>query len=175
MFGDVNPGGRLPVTFPAAENQVNMTQENWPGINGYSMYTERLLIGYRWYNAHKAAPAYAFGHGLSYTTFKYSDLTVTGRTVTCKIANVGGVFGSEVPQLYLGFPTSAGEPPMQLKGFSKLHLAAGETATATFTLDDRSFSIWDVNSHAWTVVKGQFSVFVGASSADIRLTGTISS
>ena len=83
--------------------------------------------------------------------------------------------GLQVPQLYLEFPDSAGEPPKQLKGFSKVALGAGESKTVSFDLDDRSFSIWNVNAHAWQVVPGSFGVMVGSSVDDIRLTTTISS
>ena len=126
-------------------------------------------------------PAYPFGHGLSYTTFGYSNLAVdaTRRTVTCQVANSGAMAGSEVPQLYLGFPSNAGEPPKQLKGYTKVTLAAGASTTVAFELDDRSFSIWNIpagaagGKHGWEVVAGSFAVMVGPSSGDIRLTGSI--
>merc|ERR1711964_678695 len=103
------------ITFPKIENEVGFAQEQYPGKNGVSLYSEGLEVGYRWYAAHDVEPAYPFGHGLSYTTFKYNKLQVDGRTITCKVKNNGGVDGSEVAQLYLEFPKEAGEPPKQLK------------------------------------------------------------
>ena len=113
--------------------------------------------------------------GLQYTTFEYADVKTAGRTVSFELKNSGAVAGAEVPQLYLKFPDSVGEPPKQLKGFSKVALSPGASTTVSFELDDRSFSIWDVTVHAWTVVPGPFGVMVGSSVDDIRLTTTISS
>jgi beta-glucosidase len=132
----------------------------------------------RWYCRYASnpsvKPAFPFGHGLSFTTFAYSALKVSGRSISFTVENSGGVAGAEVPQAYIEFPASAEEPPKQLKGFSKVMLAAGESTTVTFELDDRSFSIWDVSTHAWTVVPGSFGVHIGSSSDDIRLTGSVS-
>ena len=91
----------------------------------------------------------------------------------CVVANAGAVDGVEVAQLYIRFPAAANEPPLQLKGFRSVTLAAGASAAVSFDLTDRSFSIWDVGAHGWAVVNGTFGVFVGASSEDIRLTGTL--
>jgi len=143
LFGQVNPSARLPITFPTKENEVEMTTDMYPGTNGVSVYSEGLEVGYRWYNAHDVTPAFAFGHGLSYTQFEYSDLKVDQRSVSVSVKNVGDVDGAEVPQLYLGFPASAQEPPKQLKGFQKIQLKAGASATVTFPLTDRDFSIWE--------------------------------
>lgn len=143
LFGTVNPSARLPITFPNKENEVGMSQDQYPGTKGISVYSEGMEVGYRWYNAHNVKPAFAFGHGLSYTQFEYSDLQINQRSVSVKIHNTGDVDGAEVPQLYLGFPTSAHEPPKQLKGFQKVHLKAGKKAKVTFPLTDRDFSIWD--------------------------------
>lgn len=173
LFGDVNAAAKLPITFPKTENEMEFNQSQWPGTNGISVYSERLNVGYRWYATHGVSPAFPFGHGLSYTSFEYSDLAVNGRTVTCKVKNVGHVVGAEVAQLYLGFPSTAGEPPKQLKGFQKLGLEPGQTATVTFTLDEQSFSVWDTKTHQWSLVPGDFRVMVGSSSGDIRLNGSI--
>lgn len=175
IFGDHNPSAKLPITFPKEENDIGMTQEQYPGKNGVSIYSEGLEVGYRWYAAHDVAPAFPFGHGLSYSAFKYSNLEIDGRTITCKIKNTGAVDGAEVAQLYLGFPQEAGEPPKQLKGFEKVSISAGKSKTVTFSLDDLSFSIWDTKVHDWAVVPGDFKVMVGSSSDDIRLTSTVSS
>lgn len=179
LFGDVNPSGRLPITLPNFENEIGFTPEMYPGVNLTAVYSEKLLVGYRWYDAKGITPLFPFGHGLSYTSFAYSNLNVqkgagAGEwTVTVDVANSGPVSGAEVVQLYLGFPAAAGEPPSQLKGFSKIVVSQGAKQTVTFNLKARDLSIWDVGSTAWTVVPGQFRVMVGASSRDIRATGTI--
>lgn len=175
LFGDTNPSARLPITFPNAENEMQMTPEMYPGKNGISIYSEALEVGYRWYNSHGIKPAFAFGHGLSYTTFQYDDLKVNGRSVSFSVKNVGKLTGSEIPQLYVTFPESAKEPPRQLKGFKKVALEAGGTTVVTFQLTDRDLSIWDGAGHDWSLVTGEFDVMVGASSDDIRLTGKLSS
>jgi beta-glucosidase len=173
LFGDVDPGGRLPLTFPNIENEVNFTQAQYPGLPAdnplNANYTEMLEIGYRYYQSHNIQPKFAFGHGLSYTTFSYSNIAVSGRNVSFEVSNTGSRTGYEVPQMYLSFPPSAGEPPMQLKGFKKLQLAPGETASVTFTVQDRDLSIWDTAAYAFVPQSGRFGVFVGASSGDIRL------
>lgn len=196
--GDNGPSGRLPVTFPAIENEVNFSIAQWPGVHkanpdtpclswhdtgGCSaVYSEGLLVGYRWYAAHpEVVPAYAFGAGLTYAgTFAYSDLKLDAKskTISCTVTNNGtrGFAGRETAQLYLRFPPSAGEPPHQLKGWHKLPcLYPGEAATATFRLESRSFSIWDTHAHTWQLVTGEFGVMVGAASDDIRLTSTLNS
>jgi beta-glucosidase len=173
LFGDVDPGGRLPLTFPNIENEVGFTWSQYPGLPIYNPlnanYTEMLEIGYRYYQSHNIQPKFAFGHGLSYTTFSYSNLAVNGRNVTFEVSNTGARTGYEVPQMYLSFPASAGEPPLQLKGFKKLQLAPGETATVAFAVQDRDLSIWDTSAYAFVPQSGRFGVYVGASSADIRL------
>jgi len=173
IFGDVNPSARLPVTFPNSENELNLTDSQWPGVDGRSTYSEKLLVGYRYYHANKIDPKFGFGHGLSYSSFEYSGLKTTSTRVQCDVKNTGDREGAEVAQLYLTYPDAAGEPPLQLKGFSKVSLKPGESATVTFELKDRSFSIWNVETHDWEVVKGSFEAHVGASSTDIRLSGAI--
>ena len=178
LFGDVNPSGRLSLTFPNKDNEMNFSQAQWPGVpvsTGLeSNYTERLEVGYRWYDAHKVRPKYAFGHGLSYTTFQYSNLKIDGsKSVEVTVANTGKLDGAEIVQLYLGFPETAGEPPQVLRGFTKLHLQAGISSTVAFQLGPGDFSTWDARQHQWSEVGGEFFVSVGASSRDIRLTGTL--
>ena len=127
------------------------------------------------------APAFVFGHGGSYTSFVFSGFNSgynNSRTavVSFTVTNSGKVAGTEVAQLYLGFPAAAGEPPKQLKGFRVLRdLAAGAEASASITLNDRSFSTWDVGTHGWRVERGEFAVWVGGSSDTSKaLTGKIS-
>ena len=159
-------------------------------------YDEKLLVGYRWYDQHKVAPAFEFGFGLSYTSFEYQALRCTATTCTFTVENSGKVAGAEVAQLYLSFPArsdslplilalydgttltvlcyhSAGEPPKQLKAFQKVQLAPGAKKTLTLALTPRSFSIWSVDAHTWTVVGGEFGVSVGGSSRDVRLSTTV--
>nr|BFE58803.1 hypothetical protein GCM10020063_033290 [Dactylosporangium thailandense] len=178
LYGDANFTGRLPVTFPArlADVPANTTAQ-WPGQGGQVQYSEGLKVGYRWYDAQNVTPLFPFGHGLSYTTFTYSNLTVatpdaTGRVaVAFDVTNTGTRAGAEVPQVYVGQPASTGEPPKNLRGFAKVSLAAGQTQRVTVTLDARSFQTWGT---AWTTTAGTHQVYVGASSRDIRLTGQVS-
>ena len=165
-------------TPPTADghNQQGGTGAN-PCSPWVAHYDEKLEVGYRWYNAHNVTPAFSFGHGLSYTSFKYGSVEVDGRdgvdghvNVRFEVTNSGPVAGCEVAQLFVTFPASAGEPPKQLKGFAKTPLlsAHGGKTTVTLPLNDRSFSIWDVERHAWAKVKGEFELHVGSSSSDIR-------
>ena len=140
----------------------------------YSNYSEALLVGYRWYHATQTAPAFAFGHGLTFSTFHYEALVVTQSLVSFRVMNSGSRPAAEVAQLYLTYPASAGEPPHQLKGFEKTRvLNPGEQLTVALVLAPRAFSIWDVEAHGWAVVAGNFVVAVGSSSQDTRLSGTI--
>jgi len=177
LFGEVDPGGRLPLTFPNIENEVNFTQAQYPGLPAdnplIAEYSELLEIGYRYYQSHNIQPKFAFGHGLSYSTYTYANLAISGRNVSFTVTNSGSRTGYEVPQMYLGFPPAAGEPPMQLKGFTKLQLEAGETAQVTFTIQDRDLSIWDITAAAFVPQTGIFDVYVGASSEDVRLYGSL--
>jgi len=173
IFGNVNPSGRLPVTFPNKDNEVAFTADQYPGVNGHANYSEKLNIGYRWYATHGVVPRFAFGFGLSYTTFGYSGLTVSGRTVTATITNTGKVAGAEVPQLYIGFPAAAGEPSIQMRGFTKVALGAGEQKAVSWTLSNLDLSIWDATTHKWVLQTGTFNIMVAASAQDIKLKGTM--
>ena len=170
LFGDVNPSGRLPVTFPNVDNEVKFTEIQYPGINNEGNYTEGLLIGYRWYDAYNVTPRFAFGHGLSYTTFQYSLVAATSTTIIAKITNVGSVAGNEVVQLYLSYPQAAQEPPKVLRRIKKVFIQPGQSAEVIFILKQQDLQIWDSNAHDWTVVPGDYKLLVGASSRDIRLT-----
>lgn len=184
LFGDVNPSGKLPITMPNKENEMEMSTEQWPGLPDptnpmYAMYSEQLLVGYRYYEA-KQIPfttGFPFGHGLSYTTFKYTNLKIKKGfplyQVSFDLENTGKVAGSEVTQLYLGFPAIVNEPPIQLKGFTKVTLDQGGRKTVTIELTEREMSIWDVVDHRFKAASGVFTVSVGASSRDLRLKGTI--
>jgi len=174
LFGDVNPSAKLPLTFPLSDKLIPVnTVDQYPGVNNEAAYSEGLLVGYRWYDAKRALPLYPFGHGLSYTTFTYSNLVIKNdHTVSFDLKNTGSVAGAEVAQLYLGFPSSAGEPPQQLKRFKRVDLEPGHTVHVTLQLKFSDFQIWDIPSHSWTPVHGTFNVAVGSSSRDIRLRGS---
>ena len=129
-------------------------------------YSEGLLVGYRWYNAHNATPAFPFGHGLSYTTFALAGLRASPTRVTVTVTNTGRRPGAAAPQLYLTFPPSAGEPPGQLRGFAQAQLQPGESAEVRFPLRARDMSVWNATTHAWQLVHGSFGVAVGLSSRD---------
>ena len=176
LFGDVDPGGRLPATFPRSEDDLPTAgdPEKYPGVGERVTYKEGVLVGYRWFDANGLQPAYPFGFGLSYTRFAYRGLRVTpgpdGATVTVNVTNTGSRAGTDVPQLYVGNPTP-GEPPRQLKGFQRVTLSPGQTTTARFTLDQRSLSYWDVPANAWKVTPGCYDITVARSSRDPVLGG----
>lgn len=177
LWGEVNPSGRLPVTMPGRDNEVNFSAAMFPGSDGRSVYSERLLVGYRWYDTHGVTPRYPFGHGLSYTRFEYHGLSIDASAllVNCSVANAGRRAGSEVAQLYLAFPARAASPPQQLRGFVRTGvLAPGESAEVSFRLRARDVSAYDPASREWAVVPGEFEVRVGASSRDVRLVGRFS-
>jgi len=173
IFGNVNPGGKLPVTFPNVENEVGFTPQEYPGVNLQEYYNEQLNVGYRWYATHGVKPRFPFGFGLSYTTFMLSNLVISGRSITANVQNTGSVEGYEVVQLYVAFPSAAGEPPIQLKAFKKIYLAPGNSQMVSFYLSDKDLSIWDVMSHSWLKQTGTFTVYVGTSSQDLPLKQTI--
>ncbi|KAJ3109983.1 hypothetical protein HDU96_006998 [Phlyctochytrium bullatum] len=179
LFGRVNPSGRLPFSVMADRTQYSADVSYH---NDQVTYTEGIYVDYRYYDKHNVTPVFPFGHGLSYTSFGYSDLkvgTVSTRsasrvtTVSAKITNTGALVGNEVPQLYLGFPEGVDQPPKQLRGFDRVRINPGESTTVTFPLTRDDVSIFDVVSQKFVVPKGTFKVYVGASSRDIRLQGTL--
>jgi beta-glucosidase len=178
LFGDVNPSGKLPETFPVSENDLpTQTTAQYPGVNGHASYSEGLRVGYRWYDSQNIAPLFPFGHGLSYTTFSYSGLrvsrTASGASVTMTITNTGTRAGAEVAQVYLAAPAAAGEPPKQLKGYQKVSLNPGQAASATVPLDSRAFAQWDTTKHTWLITPGPYQILVGSSSRDIRVQSSL--
>ncbi|MBV9607497.1 MAG: glycoside hydrolase family 3 C-terminal domain-containing protein [Solirubrobacterales bacterium] len=185
LFGDVDPSGKLPVTFPVKlSDDPLQTAAQYPGVSEpgdsvgpHSTYSEGLLVGYRWYDAKGIAPLYPFGYGLSYTTFRYSGVSVSrsgaGGLVRLTVTNTGSRAGADVPQVYVGDPPAVGEPPKQLKGFRRVQLAPGQSATVTIALDPMSFAHWDSTRHAWAVSAGTYQVMVGSSSRDIAGQGSV--
>ncbi|MFI6516659.1 glycoside hydrolase family 3 C-terminal domain-containing protein [Spirillospora sp. NPDC050679] len=176
LYGDVDPGGRLPVTFPAAAGDAPTAGNpaQYPGANKTVDFSEGVFVGYRHYDARKLKPRFPFGHGLSYTSFRYSGLAVTPTGVQATVTNTGPRTGVAVPQLYLGLPSPGAavpQPPRQLKGYQKVTLAPGRSARVTFPLDRRALSYWDQAAGGWKVAKGCYRVGVGSSSRDLPLTG----
>jgi beta-glucosidase len=181
LYGDVDPSGKLPVTFPTSLDQVPAsTAAQWPGVDGNVDYSEGLDVGYRWYDAKDLTPLYPFGYGLSYTSFQFSKLHVDSSTlrenghltVTADVTNTGRRSGAEVAQLYLDDPASTGEPASQLKGFAKVDLAPHQTKRVTFQVTAQDASYWNSDAQAWTLGTGRYTVRVGDSSRSLPLSGS---
>ncbi|TRM68227.1 glycoside hydrolase family 3 protein [Schizophyllum amplum] len=182
LFGNVNPSGKLALTFPKRLED----NPSWPFFGsqgetpGHVLYNEGIYVGYRSYEKRNLAPLFPFGFGISYSSFEYSDLSLsplsdTGDlTVSFKIKNTSNIAGREVAQVYVTDPqSSAPRPAKELKGFTKVALAPGETKTATVKLERDAFSFYDERKMSWIAEKGVFGVWVGASSADIKLKGDV--
>jgi beta-glucosidase len=174
LFGQTDPSGHLPVTFPASLSQVPAsTTAQFPGNGNQVQYSEGIDVGYRWYGANNLTPLFPFGFGLSYTQFAFSDLQVSPATVdgtqhvqvSATVTNTGQRAGSDVAQLYLGDPTASGEPPRQLAGFQRVNLAPGASTQVTFTITPQQESWWDDSANGWTQTEGSYGVYVGDSSA----------
>ena len=174
IFGDVNPAGRLPITFPKSIEQYPAdfyTRER------SITYREGIFVGYRYFDQYDLDVLFPFGHGLSYTTFTYGEPTLNKTsakigdpiTVSLSITNTGTRSGAEVVQLYVhDVKSSVPRPPKELKAFKKIALKPGETKTVTLELDKRSFAFFDEKGEAWKVEPGQFELLIGSSSRDIR-------
>jgi beta-glucosidase len=183
LFGDVNPSGKLPLTFPKSISQDPIkSAQQWPGVPNkakvpQSHYSEGLLVGYRWYDAKHITPLFPFGFGLSYTKFRLSHLTVRptegGATARFAVTNVGTRAGAEVAQLYVGDPKAAHEPPIQLKGYQKVTLEPGARQWVTLHLNSRSFAYWNTKANGWRVAPGCYTINVGDSSAHQPLHGKV--
>jgi beta-glucosidase-like glycosyl hydrolase len=181
LFGDTDPSGKLPVTFPVSLNDVPAnTAAQWPGVNGTVQYSEGLDVGYRWYQAKNIAPLFPFGFGLSYTSFSFAGLALSvtsgaagsAVTATATVTNTGTKAGSEVPQLYIGDPSAAGEPPLQLKGYNRVTLNPGQSQQVSFTLPASAFQIWSDSSSSFVTTPGAYTVKVGDSSTNLPLSAT---
>lgn len=181
LLGKISPSGRLAETIPQ-KLEDNPTIGNFPGDNQRVQYGEGLLIGYRWYDAHKLPVAYPFGHGLSYTSFEYSDLELQvvedglkpRVAVSLSVTNTGSRAGAEVVQVYVHDPlASVYRPVQELRAFTKVALESGERRLVELELDERAFAYWHIASGDWVVEGGEFEVRVGASSRDVRLTAAL--
>ena len=196
LFGDTDPNGHLPETFPTSLSEIpTASRSQFPGVHGKVDYSEGLDVGYRWYDAKHVKPLFPFGYGLSYTSFSFKHLTVTPRSVvnstsgpdtskgqgatvakiTAVITNTGNAYGSDVAQLYIGDPAVAGEPPRQLEGFQRVTLQPHQSQAVTFTITGHELSYFSPAADGWTLPDGRFSLFVGDSSAltSLPLRGTL--
>ncbi|KAI0651725.1 beta-glucosidase [Trametes meyenii] len=197
LYGNVNPSGRLPFTIAKAEPDYS-ARVTYTGSGTVQIpYSEGLFIDYRHFDANNITPRFEFGYGLSYTTFSYSDLKISGSTsggtrqpigpgssldpwlhdpvvtVSFTLKNTGSKAGTEVPQLYTSPPASAQQAPFNLKGFDSVYLNPGESKTVSFQLSRYDFSVWNVVAQRWDIATGVTGISVGASSRNLKLKGTI--
>lgn len=179
VYGNVNPSGKLVTTF-FKEWQDCPAFGNYPGENDAETYEEGIFVGYRGLDNKEIEPQFAFGHGLSYTTFEYSGMHCSGYiakpgepvTVSFDVKNTGNRAGAEIAQVYVGdVEASVPRPMKELKAFKRIVLNAGETKTIELTLDPKELAFWDFCTRDWKIEPGQFKIYVGSSSSDIRLTG----
>ncbi len=183
LVGDVNPSGKLPFTFPEKLEDVGAHQlGDYPGRQREDgifdeKYNESIFVGYRWTDKQKIRPLFPFGHGLSYTTFAYGKATVNKKVmkideqivITVPITNTGKRIGSEIVQLYISdLKSSLPRPVKELKGFSKIQLAPGETQEVTFLIDKQAFSFFNDSRHEWVAEPGKFEAQIAASATDIK-------
>ena len=186
LTGKVNPSGRLPFTVPFKyEDGPIKTEAQYPGIKEegdqfwQTHYSEGVYVGYRWYSSNKIKVQFPFGHGLSYTTFTYTNATADKAEMTADqtlkvsvdVTNTGSADGAEIVQLYINdVKSSIDRPVKELKNFEKVYLKAGETKTVTFEVDAQDLSYFDADRHEWVAEPGKFKVLLGSSSEDIRST-----
>ncbi|MGA9832154.1 MAG: glycoside hydrolase family 3 C-terminal domain-containing protein [Trebonia sp.] len=173
LFGQTNPSGHLPVTFPASLSQMpTSSPAQFPGNGSTVQYSEGIDVGYRGYDAGNLTPLFPFGFGLSYTTFSFSNLVIGSASVngtqneqvTATVTNTGTRAGSDVAQLYLGDPSGAGEPPRQLAGFQRVSLGVGQSTQVSFTITPQQESWWNDSANGWSQTEGTYNVYVGDSS-----------
>lgn len=184
LFGDVNPSGKLPATFaksdddlphPAVPGMQPASVAGGPGggrgMAGFDLdYTEGLKVGYKWFDAENKQPLFAFGHGLSYTTFSYSGLKASMDSVSFTVRNTGRRAGAEIAQVYASLPEAANEPPKRLVAWEKVLLKPGESKFVTLKLEPKLLSIFSEQKDDWELLSGQYKFFVGGSSRSTPLT-----
>ena len=174
LSGKVNPSGKLSETIPVKYEDVP-SSDNFPSHKRTIEYREAYGVGYRYFEKANVPVSFPFGFGLSYTKFEYKNLKVDEKGVSFEISNVGDVEGKEIAQLYVGLKESdVARPLKELKGFTKVALKAGETKKIFIPFDDKTFRYLNMLTNKWEVEKGEYDIYVGASSYDIRLTGVIS-
>jgi beta-glucosidase len=181
LFGEVNPSGKLAETFPV-KLEDTPSFFNFPGEDGDALYGERIFVGYRYYDKKLIEPLFPFGHGLSYTSFAYSDLKISNKiitdqdslTISLKVKNTGDVAGKEIVQIYVSDQKSSVlRPAKELKKFAKINLESGQVKEIVFTLEGRDFSYFDPHRKMWIAESGEFIISASASSRDIRLSETV--
>ena len=183
LFGDVNPSGKLPLTFPKklSDSPAHKSTKTFPGDDKV-LYDEGIFVGYRHFDMKNIEPLFPFGYGLSYTTFEYENLKISKDkvaedkifTISCDIINSGEFIGAEIVQLYIQDVEASVERPLkELKGFKKILLKPGEKGTATFEIDISALSFYDEKNNCWKAEKGFFNILIGSSSRDIRLQNQI--
>jgi len=181
LFGEVNPSGKLPITFPKklSDSPAHVSRRTYPGRERV-YYDEGVFVGYRHFDTRDIEPQFPFGFGLSYTSFKYENLQLNKKkisandklAVTIDIQNTGERDGAEVVQLYIqDVEVSVERPLKELKGFSKVKIKGGKKESVMFELKKCDLSFYDENEHCWKAEKGFFKILVGSSSRDIRLEG----
>jgi beta-glucosidase len=186
LFGEVNPSGKLPVTFARSEADLPHPKLIEPPVKRGPLegimdpvppfeihYTEGLKVGYKWFDAENKEPLFPFGHGLSYTGFAYSGISATSGSVTFRVANTGKRAGVETSQVYVNLPAAANEPPKRLVGWQRVELKPGESKTVTVVLDPLNLSIFNVEKDAWELLPGDYNVRVGTSSREVPLSAKI--
>jgi beta-glucosidase len=186
LFGDVNPTGKLPVGFAKSDADLPHPQiagpppppANQPPGRGRMApfdidYSEGLKVGYKWFDAEKKEPLFAFGYGLSYTTYAYSGLKAGIDSVTFTVRNTGKRAGAEIAQVYAGLPAAAQEPPKRLVAWEKIPLAPGESKTVTLAIDPKFLSVFNEEKDGWELLPGEYQFFVGGSSRSTPLTATV--
>jgi beta-glucosidase len=175
LFGDVSPSGKLPVTFAKRYADYPSAPYYAVNVDHKTPYTEGVFVGYRGFDANDVAPAFPFGHGLSYTTFAYSDLDARAGAdgsaeIKLTVANTGKRAGDEIVEAYVAPPkTAVRRPPKELEGYARVSLAPGERKEVAIALEPRAFAFWDDAKKQWTVEAGSYQVLVGSSSRDIRV------
>jgi beta-glucosidase len=197
LFGDVNPTGKLPMTFPRSEadlphpklitpppqsipnyRQPDVWKQIAAGLPPFQVrYNEGVKVGYKWYDAENKPVLFPFGYGLSYTTYSYSNLRLTPGTnpsVTFTVTNTGGRAGAEIAEVYASLPAAAGEPPKRLVGWSKIPLKVGESREVTVNVEQKFLSIFNVQKNGWELIPGEYTFMVGGSSQDLPLKETVS-
>jgi beta-glucosidase len=185
LFGDVNPSGKLPITFPKnlSDSPAHVSERTYPGDESLRVfYDEGIFVGYRHFDTKNIEPVFPFGHGLSYTKFTYGNLKLSKEkiaedeklTVAVDVTNSGDKIGAEVIQLYIqDINCSVERPFKELKGFKKVKLKPNEKITIKFQLTKEDLSFFDEKNNCWVAEKGQFNILIGSSSRDIRLQGEI--
>ncbi|WP_175829605.1 glycoside hydrolase family 3 C-terminal domain-containing protein [Burkholderia cepacia] len=175
LFGDANPSGRLPLTFPKQE--ADLPQPAIDPSRTQTIYAEGLAYGYRWFDAKAIEPQFPFGYGLSYTTYALSALSARADaagnvTVGVTVTNTGARAGAQTVQIYAALPASLGEPPKRLVGWTKVALQPGEARTVSVAVPAQRFAVWDANAHAWRIAAGSYGLSAAASSRDPQAQST---